>query len=102
MVSGACLALSRQVFCRLGSVAAQEETETGQHNSMFQPWDKYDSGAAAGAMSGPTNVHASSKFGSRMAYTDMEEVEMGGPPKAHTPKSYQSVNLKSGKRLDLP
>ncbi len=69
---------------------------------MFQPWDKYDSGAAAGAMSGPTNVHASSKFGNRMAYPDMDEVEMGAHGKAHSPKSFQSVNLKSGKRLDLP
>ena len=74
-----------------------------QQSSMFQPFDKYDSGAAAGAMSGrPTNVYASSKFGGRTVYPDMEEVEMGPAAKAQSPKTFQSVNLKSGRKLDLP
>ena len=73
-----------------------------QQSSRFQPFDKYDSGAAASAMSGPTNLYASSKFGGRTVYPDMEEVEMGPAAKAGSPKSFQSVNLKSGRKLDLP
>lgn len=40
----------------------------------FQRFDKYDSGAAAGPMQGggATNVFASSKFGGRMVYPDMQ------------------------------
>ena len=72
-----------------------------QESSKFQPFDKYDSGAAP-VMSGPTNVYASSKFGGRTVYPDMEEVEMGSAAKAQSPKSFQSVNLKSGRKLDLP
>lgn len=42
---------------------------------------------------------ATSKFGGgRMVYPDMQEVEMGDEPAA---KGF-SVNLKGGKRLDLP
>ena len=40
----------------------------------FERFDKYDSGAAAGPMQGggATNVFASSKFGGRMVYPDMQ------------------------------
>ena len=69
---------------------------------MFQPWDKYDAGAGAGAAGAPTNVYATSKFGGRTVYPEMDEVEMGSAARAQSPKSFQSVNLKSGRKLDLP
>ena len=70
--------------------------------AMFQPWDKYDAGASAGAAGAPTNVYANSKFGGRMVYPEIDEVEMGSAARAQSPKSFQSVNLKSGRKLDLP
>lgn len=70
--------------------------------AMFQPWDKYDAGASAGAAGAPTNVYASSKFGGRAVYPELDEVEMGSAARAQSPKSFQSVNLKSGRKLDLP
>ena len=70
--------------------------------AMFQPWDKYDAGASAGAAGAPTNVYANSKFGGRMVYPELDEVEMGSAARAQSPKSFQSVNLKSGRKLDLP
>ncbi|CAL8465974.1 g5510 [Coccomyxa elongata] len=72
----------------------------------FERFDKYDSGAAAGPMQGggATNVFASSKFGNRMVYPDMQEVEMGdAPPLAReSPSKGFNVNLKSGRKLELP
>ena len=70
--------------------------------AMFQPWDKYDSGATAGAAGAPANVYATSKLGSRMVYPELDQVEMGSAARAHSPKSFQSVNLKGGRKVDLP
>lgn len=37
-----------------------------------------------------------------MLVQDMEEVEMGSAARGQSPKVFQSVNLKSGRKLDLP
>ena len=37
-----------------------------------------------------------------MLVQDMDEVEMGPAARAQSPKAFQAVNLKSGRKLDLP
>lgn len=104
-VLSSCAGNLLKLYARLAGLGVWLHRRRQQGSaSRFESFDKYDSGAAVGAMSGPTNVYASSKFGGRMVYPDMEEVEMGSGPAARqqSPKSFQSVNLKSGRKLDLP
>ena len=88
------------MLCRPGGVGCTGGVSRAASSS---PSTSMTLGLRLAAMSGPTNMYASSKFGGRTVYPDMEEVEMGpgcqGPQPQELPICEFEERAKAGSSL---